>query len=111
MALTLQRLQRLQWFLRKFPSRIPSGRSSFYLSGKWKPLTNDLDRAGTLTQNDTDQVESILTRLAITLIRRLKTDLLAAPEPVPEDDALIDITNLDQPSRKWLAFPKTLRMS
>ncbi|KAJ6260284.1 hypothetical protein Dda_4509 [Drechslerella dactyloides] len=68
--------------------------------------------AGTITPNTTfDQLESILARLSITLIRRLKADLLTAAAPLPEDDNLVDITQLGQPSKRWQAFPKTLRIS
>ncbi|EWC48711.1 hypothetical protein DRE_00016 [Drechslerella stenobrocha 248] len=72
----------------------------------------DTFRAGTVTQDtSSDQLESILARLSITLIRRLKTDLLTTAVPLPDDAAQIDITQLDQPSKKWQAFPKVLRIS
>ncbi|KAF3905716.1 hypothetical protein AA313_de0201317 [Arthrobotrys entomopaga] len=72
----------------------------------------DTFRPGTVTQDTTtEQLESILIRLSITLIRRLKTDLLTASSLPSQDDEAIDITQLDQPSKKWQAFPKTLRIS
>lgn len=69
------------------------------------------DRAGLIANDDLQQLEPILTRLSLTLIRRMKADLLSTAVPFPEDDAFIDISQLDQPSRKWQAFPKTLRLS
>ncbi|KAK6528268.1 hypothetical protein TWF281_009515 [Arthrobotrys megalospora] len=74
----------------------------------------DTFRSGTVTQDTPiDQLESILARLSITLVRRLKTDLLTTITiPVPDDPSQIDITQLGQPpSKKWQAFPKTLRIS
>ncbi|KAK6359443.1 hypothetical protein TWF696_000602 [Orbilia brochopaga] len=72
----------------------------------------DTFKAGTVTQDtNLDQLESILARLSITLIRRLKADLLTTAAPLPEDDNLIDITQLGLPSKRWQAFPKTLRIS
>ncbi|KAF3911473.1 hypothetical protein ABW20_dc0106173 [Dactylellina cionopaga] len=72
----------------------------------------DTFRAGMITQDtSTDQLLTILIRLSITLIRRLKTDLLTSAAPLTQDDTQIDITQLDQPSKKWQAFPKTLRIS
>ncbi|EPS44954.1 hypothetical protein H072_958 [Dactylellina haptotyla CBS 200.50] len=74
----------------------------------------DTFRAGTVTQDITsDQLESVLIRLSITLIRRLKIDLLTtASLPLPsQDGAFVDTTQLGLPSKKWQAFPKTLRIS
>ncbi|KAK6535316.1 hypothetical protein TWF694_001780 [Orbilia ellipsospora] len=72
----------------------------------------DTFRPGTVSQDTTiEQLESILIRLSITLIRRLKTDLLTTAPLPSQDDEAIDITQLDQPSKKWQAFPKTLRIS
>ncbi|KAF3922224.1 hypothetical protein ABW21_db0209903 [Orbilia brochopaga] len=72
----------------------------------------DTFRAGLITQDTSlDALESILARLSITLIRRLKADLLTTAPPLPEDNDLIDITQLGQPSKRWQAFPKTLRIS
>ncbi|KAK6360359.1 hypothetical protein TWF730_006503 [Orbilia blumenaviensis] len=74
----------------------------------------DTFRSGTVTQGtSTDQLESILARLSITLIRRLKTDLLTiATISIPDDPSQIDISQLGQPpAKKWQAFPRTLRIS
>lgn len=74
----------------------------------------DTFRSGTVTQDTPiDQLESILARLSLTLIRRLKADLLATTTiSIPDDHSQVDISQLGQPSsKKWQAFPKTLRIS
>ncbi|KAK6504854.1 hypothetical protein TWF481_006790 [Arthrobotrys musiformis] len=74
----------------------------------------DTFRSGTVTQDTSvDQLESILARLSITLVRRLKADLLTNSIPsVLDDHSQVDISQLGQPpTKKWQAFPKTLRIS
>ncbi|KAK6345467.1 hypothetical protein TWF718_007383 [Orbilia javanica] len=74
----------------------------------------DTFRSGTVTQDTPiDELESILARLSITLVRRLKTDLLVTTvTPIPDDHSQVDISQLGQPpAKKWQAFPKTLRIS
>ncbi|KAF3284954.1 hypothetical protein TWF970_011226 [Orbilia oligospora] len=74
----------------------------------------DTFRSGIVTQDTpVDQLESILARLSITLVRRLKADLLTTTTiSIPDDYSQVDISQLGQPpAKKWQAFPKTLRLS
>ncbi|KAF3244619.1 hypothetical protein TWF128_009709 [Orbilia oligospora] len=74
----------------------------------------DTFRSGIVTQDTpVDQLESILARLSITLVRRLKADLLTTTTiSIPDDHSQVDISQLGQPpAKKWQAFPKTLRLS
>ncbi|KAK6500731.1 hypothetical protein TWF506_003495 [Arthrobotrys conoides] len=74
----------------------------------------DTFRSGIVTQDTPiDQLEGILARLSLTLIRRLKADLLTTTTiSIPDDHSQVDISQLGQPpAKKWQAFPKTLRLS
>lgn len=53
-----------------------------------------------------DQVVKELRLLAISLIRRIRTDLVE-PDEEPSEDPAIDATT----AQRWLAHPKTLRLS